>query len=163
MPSGDRLGVAIPDAALRTTDEVIRLDIKSLIALYFAVRDNAGDTDAAVWSMNPWWLNRETFSEYVLFPANDVRASKHAPLLTGQELKWKVAAGHYADSREPTNRRAAWRFHNSWHRTGRAEPASASKRQKPPLSAADDDPTIACRYSAERVGNLRDQRITGFS
>src|SRR5262245_3594236 len=35
----------------------------SLIALYFAVRDHAGDADAAVWAMNPWGLNRKTFGK----------------------------------------------------------------------------------------------------
>ena len=62
----------------------------SLVALYFAVRDNASKADAAVWAMNPWWLNRQTFGEYVLFPANDPRASDHAPLRPGQELKGKL-------------------------------------------------------------------------
>ena len=62
----------------------------SLIALYFAIRDNAGDADAAVWAMNPWWLNRETFGEFALFPADDRRANDHAPLHPGQELKGKL-------------------------------------------------------------------------
>ncbi len=62
----------------------------SLIALYFAIRDNAGDADAAVWAMNPWWLNRQTFGEYVLFPADAPRASGYAPLRPGQELKGKL-------------------------------------------------------------------------
>jgi hypothetical protein len=62
----------------------------SLIALYFAIRDNSGDVDAAVWVMNPWWLNRQTFGEYVLFPADDPRAMEHAPLRPEQELKGKL-------------------------------------------------------------------------
>src|SRR6185436_478407 len=33
----------------------------SLIALYFAVRDNMGDVDGCVWVMSPWWLNYQTF------------------------------------------------------------------------------------------------------
>jgi len=40
--------------------------------------------------MNPWWLNRQTFGEYVLFPADDPRAKEHAPLLPGQELKGQL-------------------------------------------------------------------------
>lgn len=64
--------------------------MSSLIALYFAVRDNAGDTDAAVWAMNPWWLNLQTFGKYVLIPADDPRVSEHAPLHSGQELKGKL-------------------------------------------------------------------------
>jgi hypothetical protein len=62
----------------------------SLIALYFAIRDNSADVDAAVWVMNPWWLNRQTFGEYVLFPADDPRAKEHAPLRPAQELKGKL-------------------------------------------------------------------------
>ena len=62
----------------------------SLIALYFAIRDNSGDVDAAVWAMNPWWLNRQTFGEYALFPADDPRAKEHAPLRPEQELKGKL-------------------------------------------------------------------------
>jgi hypothetical protein len=62
----------------------------SLIALYFAIRDNAGDMDAAVWVMNPWWLNRQTFGEYVLFPADDPRVNEHSPVRTGQQLKGKL-------------------------------------------------------------------------
>ena len=62
----------------------------SLIALYFAIRDNSGDADAAVWALNPWWLNRQTFGEYVLFPADDSRANEYAPLRPGQELKGKL-------------------------------------------------------------------------
>ena len=62
----------------------------SLIALYFAMRDNAGDVDSAVWAMNPWWLNRQTFGQYVLFPADDPRAKEHAPLRPEQELKGKL-------------------------------------------------------------------------
>jgi hypothetical protein len=62
----------------------------SLIALYFACRDNAGDADAAVWVLNPWWLNRQTFGDYALFPADDPRAIDHAPLRAGEKLKGKL-------------------------------------------------------------------------
>jgi hypothetical protein len=30
-----------------------------LIALYFALADHSGKSDAAVWALNPWWLNRQ--------------------------------------------------------------------------------------------------------
>jgi FRG domain len=62
----------------------------SLIALYFAIRDHTGDVDAAVWAMNPWWLNRLTLGKYTLFPANDPRAKKHAPLPSGKKLKGRL-------------------------------------------------------------------------
>ena len=58
----------------------------SVIALYFALRDNPGDCDAAVWMMNPWWLNKQTFHDFVLFPADDRRAARHAPRKLGQRL-----------------------------------------------------------------------------
>jgi hypothetical protein len=62
----------------------------SLIALYFAIRDHTGEADAAVWIMNPWWLNRETFGDYMLFSVDDPRASDHAPLRPGRELKARL-------------------------------------------------------------------------
>jgi len=34
----------------------------ALIALYFAVRDNKGDCDAAVWALEPWWLNKKVLN-----------------------------------------------------------------------------------------------------
>jgi hypothetical protein len=62
----------------------------SLIAVYFAIRDNTGNTDAAVWVMNPWWLNRQTFNDYVLFAADDPRAHTHAPLGPNHKVKGKL-------------------------------------------------------------------------
>jgi hypothetical protein len=62
----------------------------SLIALYFAIRDTGPDADAAVWAMNPWWLNYQTFGDYVLFPADDPRADGHAPLCLSQTLEGKL-------------------------------------------------------------------------
>ncbi len=40
----------------------------ALIALYFAVRDNRGERDAAVWILDPWWLNRLVVSEREVIP-----------------------------------------------------------------------------------------------
>jgi hypothetical protein len=37
--------------------------------------------------LSPWWLNRETFHDYVLFSADDPRAGTHAPLPPGSELR----------------------------------------------------------------------------
>jgi hypothetical protein len=34
-----------------------------LLALYFAVADHPGDSDAAIWALNPWWLNRQLRSD----------------------------------------------------------------------------------------------------
>jgi len=47
----------------------------SLIALHFAVRDNDLKRDAAVWAMNPWWLNKQRFGEYVLFATDQKQAA----------------------------------------------------------------------------------------
>lgn len=58
----------------------------SLVALYFALRDHTGQHDAAVWAMNPWWLNKQTFDDYVLFPADDPRAQPHSPRRPGERL-----------------------------------------------------------------------------
>jgi hypothetical protein len=62
----------------------------SLIALYFAVRDNAGDCDAAVWAMSPWWLNKQTTGEYDLFRADDPRVNGLAPRRQSQRLRGRL-------------------------------------------------------------------------
>ncbi len=51
----------------------------SLIALYFAVRDNAGQSDAVVWVLNPWWLNKQTLGEYEIPHAGEARVNDWAP------------------------------------------------------------------------------------
>ncbi len=43
----------------------------ALIALYFAVRDNRGDRDAAVWALDPWWLNLKVIRKDEVIPAGD--------------------------------------------------------------------------------------------
>jgi len=55
----------------------------ALIALYFAVRDNTGDRHAAVWALDPWWLNSRVLRRDEVLPVGD-------PLLPGrrQEHKW---------------------------------------------------------------------------
>ena len=40
----------------------------ALIALYFAVRDNNGDRDAAIWILDPWWLNKRSVDEREVIP-----------------------------------------------------------------------------------------------
>jgi hypothetical protein len=39
-----------------------------LIAAYFAVRDNQGEDDAAVWAIDPWWLNKRVVGEREVVP-----------------------------------------------------------------------------------------------
>jgi hypothetical protein len=44
----------------------------ALIALYFAVRHNAGDEDAAVWMLNPYKLNKPLIGkDWVTPPKRD--------------------------------------------------------------------------------------------
>lgn len=59
----------------------------SLIALYFALRDHQGKDDACVWVLSPWWLNKQTFKDYLLFSADHPNARQHQPLLPGEQLK----------------------------------------------------------------------------
>jgi hypothetical protein len=40
----------------------------ALIALYFAVRDNNGDSDSAIWILDPWWLNKRGVKEREVIP-----------------------------------------------------------------------------------------------
>jgi hypothetical protein len=40
----------------------------ALIALYFAVRDSKGEKDAAIWVLDPWWLNKRVVGEREVVP-----------------------------------------------------------------------------------------------
>jgi predicted secreted protein len=55
----------------------------ALIALYFAVRENKSDRHAAVWVLDPWWLNWTVIRKDEVVPAGD-------PLLPSnrREQKW---------------------------------------------------------------------------
>jgi hypothetical protein len=55
----------------------------ALIALYFAVRENRGDRHAAVWALDPWWLNWKVIQKDEVVPVGD-------PLLREdrKEHKW---------------------------------------------------------------------------
>ncbi len=49
-----------------------------LIALYFAVRDSRGARDAAIWALDPWWLNKRVVGEReVVPPGAEIGISKH--------------------------------------------------------------------------------------
>jgi hypothetical protein len=56
----------------------------SLIALYFALRDNAGRSDAVVWVLNPWWLNKQSLGEFEIPHAGDARLNDWAPEISGE-------------------------------------------------------------------------------
>jgi hypothetical protein len=48
----------------------------ALIALYFAVKDNQGFFDAAVWALDPFNLNKKTINIYEVIPPSAPRVSK---------------------------------------------------------------------------------------
>ncbi|MDH5346286.1 MAG: FRG domain-containing protein [Nitrospira sp.] len=54
----------------------------ALIGLYFALRDNKGTCDAAVWVLNPWWLNKQSLGKYEIPSAGD-------PLLADWAPRWE--------------------------------------------------------------------------
>jgi hypothetical protein len=59
----------------------------SLIGLYFAVRDNKGNEDAAVWMLEPWRLNKQVAGHSEVVPPGDEQdmsesdAKRYAPWL----------------------------------------------------------------------------------
>lgn len=55
----------------------------ALIALYFAVRDNMGDRNAAVWALDPWWLNWRVIRRDEVVPVGDPLLPKNR-----KEQKW---------------------------------------------------------------------------
>jgi hypothetical protein len=52
----------------------------ALLGLYFAVRENRQDTDAAVWVLNPWWLNNRSLQRREIPLAGDSQLAPWAPL-----------------------------------------------------------------------------------
>ena len=52
----------------------------ALIGLYFALRDNRGAGDAAVWMLNPWWLNKQSLGTYEIPHAGESHIADWAPL-----------------------------------------------------------------------------------
>jgi hypothetical protein len=52
-----------------------------LVALYFALREATGNFDAAVWMLDPWWLNEHTggFDNEILW-SNDPRVLNYLPV-----------------------------------------------------------------------------------
>jgi FRG domain len=56
----------------------------ALIALYFAVRDNVGNLDAAVWALDPWWLNKRVLNRSEVYSPetmSDVDLERYKPWL----------------------------------------------------------------------------------
>jgi hypothetical protein len=55
----------------------------ALIGLYFALRDHRGSCDAAVWVLNPWWLNKQSLGKYEVPAAGDPLMTDWAPSADG--------------------------------------------------------------------------------
>lgn len=62
----------------------------ALIGLYFALRDNRGDCDAAVWVLNPWWLNKQSLGEYEIPRAGEQSIAKFAKFEEGKTLHTRL-------------------------------------------------------------------------
>jgi hypothetical protein len=54
------------------------------------LRDNPGNTDAAVWVLNPWWLNKQSLREYEIPHAEDSKLAKWSPPAEGQKLRVRL-------------------------------------------------------------------------
>ena len=48
----------------------------SLVALYFAVRANSGNFNAAVWALDAWWLNKKVMDSDEVIPPADAGTTK---------------------------------------------------------------------------------------
>jgi hypothetical protein len=62
----------------------------ALLALYFALRDNAGTADAAVWALNPWWLNNRSLGRREIPTTGEALLAPWAPAANGRRLKGKL-------------------------------------------------------------------------
>jgi hypothetical protein len=51
----------------------------SLLGLYFALRENPGKNDAAVWILDPWALNKRSAGRLELFLHTDTHAKDYGP------------------------------------------------------------------------------------
>jgi hypothetical protein len=71
----------------------------ALVALHFAIRESTADEDAAVWAMNPWWVNKQEFKEFTLFSADSSRADR-----------WQTRDG--APAKLPPTPIAVWAAHD---------------------------------------------------
>lgn len=96
----------------------------ALIALYFALKSNKGDFDAAVWVLDPWWLNRTVIkTEEVIPPADAGTLSRDrdlvAPWLPGRFEKsailpkWPVAVVPTHTMRRLSAQRSCFTIHGN--------------------------------------------------
>lgn len=96
----------------------------ALIALYFAVRDSQRDRDAAIWILDPWWLNKRGLNEReVIPPGAEIGISKqdfdrYKPWLPDRYSKDELPKGSVAvypthSARRISTQRSCFTIHGS--------------------------------------------------
>ena len=85
----------------------------ALIALHFALRDNRGASDASVWMLDPWWLNKQSLGEYDIPYAGDPRVSRWAPGRQELEDRLPVAIKPMQASPRITAQRGFFTIHGT--------------------------------------------------
>jgi FRG domain len=91
----------------------------SLLGLYFALRERAGEADAAVWIMDPWALNKRSTGKPELLLASDPAARPYLPRLFDKRAKLPsapVAVVPPYNSTRITAQRGAFTIHGSERR-----------------------------------------------
>ena len=140
----------------------------ALIALYFAVRDNTGDRHAAVWALDPWWLNSRVLRRDEVLPVGD-------PLLPGrrQEHKWlprrfqrsaglpRVTNRRLPGSFRQANRRAAVHVYGSRPRYRRADGFGKTRQRLWPRKDLNSE--LGDEVHQEIAGYVRYRRDNGVS
>lgn len=95
-----------------------------LIALYFAVRHSRGAGDAAIWALDPWWLNRRVVGEREVIPPgaeigiSKQDAARYRPWLpdrysTAKLRKLPVAVYPTHSARRISTQRSCFTIHGS--------------------------------------------------
>lgn len=62
----------------------------ALLGLYFAVRENRLDTDAAVWVLNPWWLNNRSLQHRDIPLAGDAELEPWASFSSRERVRGRL-------------------------------------------------------------------------
>jgi len=88
----------------------------ALLALYFALRDEPGENDAAVWVIDPWELNKQTTGKAELIVSSEAIAQKYLPskFFGGKKLpKAPIAIVPPYNSSRITVQRGTFTIHGS--------------------------------------------------
>jgi hypothetical protein len=85
----------------------------ALVALHFAVADHDGAAAAAVWAINPWWINKQALGELELFTADSPEAVPWAPGKVAPGAKAPVALRPAYDSARILTQRGVFTIHGS--------------------------------------------------